>query len=403
MRQCASLLFATLFLLQTPLSAEENFTPFTGKVQKSKVRMRLQPSLESAIIRELNRDELLVVTGEEEEFFSVIPPEDIKAYIYRTFVLDGVVEGSHVNVRLEPDTDSLVITQLNSGDRVHGEISPQHSKWLEIETPKQVHFYVSKDYIEKIGDYKLLSQLNKRKTEVNELLNSTLEIGSREIQKPYTQISLDDINHNLDTIINDYKEFPEIVKRAEAFKLEINEAYLEKKISYLEAKAKGVQQAAAPAREAEPTPRAPTPKPVEEPVASSNTPTPTPAPEKPAKPKILSISTPVANSEQWKEREEALFESWAGEHEDATMSTFYEEQREEAIPLRGIIEPYQRPVRNKPGDYVLLNRVNRLPVAFLYSTVVDLQNFEDQEVTISGVERPNNNFAFPAYFVISVE
>ena len=83
------------------------------------------------------------------------------------------------------------------------------------------------------------------------------------------------------------------------------------------------------------------------------------------------------------------------------MDDYYEEQRSRAIRISGIVEPYNDIVKNKPGNFVLRDR--DMPRAYLYSTVLDLQNHAGKYVTLVAVPRPNNNFAFPAYFVFEAE
>jgi hypothetical protein len=85
------------------------------------------------------------------------------------------------------------------------------------------------------------------------------------------------------------------------------------------------------------------------------------------------------------------------------MEEFYRQQARDAVSLHGIIEPYNRVIRNKPGDFVLVNQANHLPIAYLYSTQVNLQAKVGQAVSIQAIQRDNHNFAFPAFFVLSVE
>ena len=84
-----------------------------------------------------------------------------------------------------------------------------------------------------------------------------------------------------------------------------------------------------------------------------------------------------------------------------TMTDFYEQQKFKSTRISGIVEAYNDPVKNKPGSYVIRDR--DFPRAYLYSTMVDLHNHVGQYVTLVVSERPNNNFAFPAYFVMDVE
>src|SRR5262249_24708062 len=86
-----------------------DFKPFTEKIVRNKVRLRLQPNLESKILREFNKGDLLIVMADKGDFYAVKPPVDFKGFIFRTFVLDNVVEGNRVNVRLEPDLEAIVI------------------------------------------------------------------------------------------------------------------------------------------------------------------------------------------------------------------------------------------------------------------------------------------------------
>jgi hypothetical protein len=384
--------------IETP--SEAPFEAFTGKVTKNKVRLRQQPTLDSPILKELNQGDLLIITGETEDFYAVQPPAGIKAYVFRAYVLDNVVEASRVNVRLEPDTEAPIIGQLGAGEKVNGTISPLNSKWLEIATPASARFYVSKDYIDKLGDPSLMAKIEKRREEVNLLLNSTYMASQTEMQKTFPEVKLDGIYANFNKIISEYKDFPEQVARAKELFTLTQEAYTQKKIAFLEAKAKMAQD------------------------DWQNKNTQLNEQLKSQQQKLSQLEQQVLNQKgariasnqqrapgdginskmaAWIPIEQAVYESWAGFNNQKGQDEFYREQQLQSISLRGIIEPYTRIIKNKPGDYILLNQSNHLPIAYLYSTHVDLQNLVGQEVTIHASPRPNNNFAFPAYFVLFVE
>jgi len=393
--------------------------PFTGKITRNKVRMRLQPSLDAPILRELNKDDLLSVVGESDEFYAILPPKDTKAYIFRTYVLDDIVEGNRVNVRLEPAIEAPVIAQLNSGDKVEGIISPLSSKWLEITPPPSTRFYVCKEYIEKIGPPEMLAKLEKRRIEVTSLLNSTALMAENELRKDYRDIHLDPTFSNLKTIIKEYPDFPKHVEAAKGLLTNTQESYLKKKIAYLEGIAYGVEHKknSDSSKSSSPQPFEPQPQPELLPI-----------PVKPSIPKEIIPDEIVleelmnrppkvnidwsnafdSNSKSgkmalWIPTEQALFDAWLVQEKGTTPQEFYDEQIADAIILKGLVEPYSRSIRNKPGDFLLISSATHLPIAYLYSTHVNLQEFAGQEITLQGVKRPNNNFAFPAYFVISVE
>lgn len=369
---------------------KQPFTPFTGQVVKSRVRMRLTPSLDSPILRELNKEEMVVVVDEDDEFYAVQPPEDIKAYIFRTYVLDGVVEGHHVNVRLEPTLDSPVVAQLNTGDTVTGRVSPINSKWLEILPPKDTYFYISKDYIENIGDSSHMAKINKRRDEVNQLLDTAYMASHQNSDRPFEEIDYEEIIQKYHHIINDYPDFEQQTTRARELLVDFKDQYTKKKIAYLEAKSKNFIDAESLQNENRRLSKA----------------------YKQQLKKLNELESQMGNSQStgsitivsspWLPQEEKIYERWSEENSQGSMDDFYADEMSYAISLKGMIQPYNRNVKNKPGDYVLLNS-NNAPIAFLYSTKVNLQDHVGQEVSIVGLKRPNNRFAYPAYHVMSVE
>jgi hypothetical protein len=369
---------ATQFEETTPAAP---FVPFTGKITKNKVRMRVNPTLDGTIVRELSRDQLIIVLGENQDFYAIRPPADIKTYVFRTFVLDGVIEGKHVNVRLEPDTDALVVAQLNSGDRIAGEVSPINSKWLEIAPPADVRFYIAKEYVEKIGDPSMMAKIERRRNEVNQLLETAFTVSRAEMQKPYEEINLDFVYSNLERIQSEYADFHEQSGRAKALQHELKDTYMQKKVGYLEN------------RQTSSTPITPAAE-----IANAIIET-----EISLEPAAKTSGDTFKAENPWIPNEVTLFNEWMQRNGSGTLADFYNDESTNAVALKGIVEAYTRPVRNKPGDYILVNPINKLPIAYLYSTTVDLSKYEEQEVTIKVAPRPNNNFAFPAYYVLTVE
>lgn len=358
-------------------SQELTFNAFTGKILKNKVRMRLQPSLESSILREMKTGDLVIVVGEKDNFYAVQPPRDIKGYVFRTFVLDGVIEGSRVNVRLEPDLTAPVIAQMNTGDRVIGSISTQDKKWMEIAPPTSTRFYIAKEYIEKIGDVNLMTTMAKRQEEADALIETATATGKLELEKPFDKINLYNSIQDLNIVVTQYKEFPEEVAKAKDLIHSLQDEYARKKES-------------SKAIEATPIAAIPETKPTIPKLISDNASSNTPAP----------INGKMSS---WIPIEQDLYELWSEKNPNFTIEDFYQQQSKEMVTLRGIIEPYTRSVRNKPGDYILVNQSNHLPIAYLYSTKVNLQDKVGQEASVSVLPRDNHNFAFPAYFVLTSE
>lgn len=341
-----------------PLDTKLPFVPFTGKIIRNKVRLRLQPNVESEVVRELSSQEMLLVTGEENSFYVVTPPEHVKAFVFRTFVLDDKIEGHRVNVRLKPDLESPIIGQLNAGDPVNGRICPSNNKWVEIDPPATVRFYVAKEFVEKVGDAQYLPTLQCKKAEATRKLDLIQNKVQQTLSHPCDVGCFDEAIADCDALIACYKECPQQVEKAKELKLMIQEACLQQ------------------------SKKAACSTPVEE----------------------ASVPVKSSFSTVWKAAEQARFEQWAAECDPAaSMQDFYQKEKQGAVALRGVVQPFNRPLKNKPGDYLLVDKKSHIPIAYLYSTIIDLQEQVGKEIVVLGAPRPNNHFAYPAFHAMAVE
>lgn len=354
--------------------SSSHFRAFTGKVLGSDVRVRLQPDVESPIIMEASKNDWLVIVDEKDDFYAIEPPSDMKAFIFRSFVLDNVVEGNRVNVRLHPELSSPVIGHLNTGDRVNGKISDENSKWLEIAPPKTTKFYIAKEFIENVGGPELKEVRDRKKSSLNELMASAELTSQEELAKPFDQINFDKLCAQYQTVVKDYAEFTDEADRARSNLLELQEVYLQKKLAHLEAKAAKLSKQLSLAKEANPSLDIPMDAP--EPAVSDK-------------------------MKSWIAAEETLFLDWSTRHPARSFEDYYVDQKTKAIRISGTVEMYTAPIKNKPGNFIIRDR--DLPRAYLYSTKIDLERYVGKYVTLFASPRPNNNFAFPAYFVLDVE
>jgi uncharacterized protein YgiM (DUF1202 family) len=342
--------------------------PFTGKVKAKKVRLRTRSDVDSTIVRELAKGEYLSVVAEKGDFWVVESPNNIKAYVFRSYVLDNIIEGSKVNVRLKPSVDSPVLTHLNSGDHVTGKICSINNKWMEINMPSDVRFYVAKQFIENAGSPEVKMKYEARRQSAMELLDSAQHFSKTELAKNFPEIDFDKVSHNYHVLLNEYSDFVDLTASAADELAVLQEQYIDKRLSYAEYKN---QNEAEKMNSSE--------------LASSS----------------LLLNAITDKMKLWEPIEESLYLSWSNINESRTLDEYYAEQKISATEVSGILEPYTAPVKCKPGDFIV--RMNDLPVAYVYSTQVNLQNLVGQKVTLKGAPRPNNNFAFPAFFVLSAE
>ncbi len=372
-----------------PAKKSESFKSFTGKVLANKVRLRSKPDLDGHIVRQIGKDDLLLIVGEEGDFWAVKPPRGTKAYVFRSYILDQIVEANRVNVRLEPHVDAPIIGQLQAGDKIQGEVCSLNHKWLEIAPPSNAQFYVSKEFIAQAGGPEYLAVMEKRKSQADEMLASACLLAEAESKKPYEEMAPQEAIDKFQTILLSYADFPAAVAHAKEGLALLKDTYLQKKIAYLEARAELPQEAkdellAKHKLESQELLR-----------AGTNKPDPSAWTRKKEKADLTD------RMRFWDTIEESLYLSWNAFHTGKKADDFYQEQKVNAIVLTGKVESYDFPVKNKPGDYIL--RQDDTPIAYLYSTQVKLDQYEGKTVKLLASPRPNNHFAFPAYFVISVE
>lgn len=350
----------------------DQFRPFTGRVLSNKVRIRAKPDLESHIIRQVNKKELLLVVGEEGDFYAIQPPEGTKAYLFRSYVLDQVVEADRVNVRLEPHADAPIIAQLNMGTKVCSTPCAMNPKWLEIAPPADTRFYIAKEFVESAGGPEFLAHMERRKAQAEKELAAALCLFEAESKKPFEEMSPGEVAERFQKIAHDFADFPEIAAQAKETHARVKEAYLHQKIAFLEGHSHPPTDSSLVKQQQQHA-------------------------ETILKPKKPDIQTMC----YWDVVEESLYLSWAAFHPGKKIDEFYLEQKANGLFLEGTVEPYTQSVKNKPGDYILRNR--DVPVAYLYSTGCNLEEYVGKEVTLLATPRPNHQFAFPAYFVLAVE
>lgn len=382
----ATLLTSLSFAAQNqeqPTTKSTSFTKFTGKVSGNQVRLRTEPNLDGKIAQELVRGDLILVRGMEEGYYQTAYPKNLKAYVFRTFVLDGKIEGTNVNVRLGPSLEFPVIAQLNTGDSIEGSISKEHPKWLEIAPPESATLYISTDYVEKVGDASYLATLETKRGNLEQKFQEALLKSQSELRKNFHEVDLASLESSFKHLIDAGDVHPMLSAQAkEALEL-VRDSFIQKKIAFLEEKVETS------------TPSNPYAAKELETTLAEYTQSELGAPEK----------LPATSTDKmavWQPMEQNHFlKNKKNYHQ--SIGDYYQEEKGSASRMTGLLESYSRPIKNKPGDYVVRDRKTKMPIAYLYSTHVNLDNFVGQEVSLKASPRPNQHFAFPAYFVHSVE
>jgi hypothetical protein len=206
--------------------------------------------------------------------------------------------------------------------------------------------------------------------------------GEEELSKGFDEIQIQPVLSLYQEVVDNYAEFQEQAAMAASLSKQLTDDYLKVKIAYLETKAAEADRLAANQQWWS--------------SQSDRFATSVHAPKE-------SASLETGRMAFWKQVEQKYIDRWLAANHESDPSKFYAYQREKGTELCGVIEPYLRPVKNKPGDYLLLSPEDAKPIAYLYSTEVNLQQALGQELELLVVERPNNQFTYPAYYVLDVK
>lgn len=230
-------------------------------------------------------------------------------------------------------------------------------------------------------------------------LSAASLFAQAEIQKPFEQVDFDRIQSTFEKITKEYQELPIIVEQAKSTLVLIQDIYVQKKIAFLEGKS-SPKAHLIDTHQLDKLAKLTTENmPLSEELyicdiaaATSNT---------------IGLASTLSGEQAtdkmlaWQPLEESIYHMWVASNGEKSIDEFYSEENQAADTLSGIIEPYNKPVKNRPGDF-LLKRDN-LPPAYLYSTRINLEKLVGQKVTLIAAPRPNHHFAFPAYFVLNIE
>lgn len=365
-------------------TTEFSFSSFTGEIKGNRVRLRLAPNVDSHIIKELSKGDLVAVIGENKDYYMISAPEGMTGYVFRTFVLDNVIEGEQVNVRLGPSTSSPVLAQLSKGTHIQTTDTPTQGKWVEIYLPTQCVFYIAKNFVINKGSVDLYKQREGQKKVALDLLNSAIEFAKAELKKDLHSVDLESIYKKINLIQSEeFRDIPGLSDLAQKALEEVQNIYLEKSLN---------QNNNTTPAEASPSAATPTEKPSHSLLSQCI-----------RKQSKITTAPKIEGRESF---EYALFKVWSNmqaqdQHIQPTIEAFYAEERKKQQILVGEVLPYPYIVKNNPGDYILKDKER--VIAFIYGTKIDLAQWVGKKVSVECLPRPNNHFAFPAYYVIGIK
>lgn len=369
------------------------FMPFTGEIKGHRVRLRVAPHTDSAVIKELSKGDLVAVIGEKKDFYVIAAMDGMKGYVFRTFILDNTIEGEQVNVRSEPSTSAPILSRLSRGTQVSLTKNQPTGKWSEIELPSQCVLYIAKNFITNKGPVELYKKQEQQKKLAVNLLEQAQTFAKIELQKDLNDIDLEAIYKKINLLQDDeFKNVPNLSQHIQKILEEVQDAYLTKSMEHAQnvtaSKPNTVSNAAEQATSVTSEPNKKTGSLLSRHIRKQ-------------------IAVKTSPSLKGRETlEYSLFKIWVsmrshGQTETLTIEDFYKDEQKKQQILTGELEPYAHVVKNNPGDFLLKN--GETTVAFLYSTKIDLNLWVGKKISITCLPRPNNFFAFPAYYVTHIK
>ena len=116
-----------------------------------RLNVRETPSKDGKILHTLNKNEEIIVTGQENEWYKVNIDEKKSGYIHSDFAKVnpfypvGKTTGSNINFRPEKSTDSQIIKRLTKDTKLY--VIDYKDKWYNVMTTEGTKGWITSDYV----------------------------------------------------------------------------------------------------------------------------------------------------------------------------------------------------------------------------------------------------------------
>lgn len=145
-RLIATTMISGAFL--TVVGAASAFAAVQGVVNGTNVNVRAGASTDSEVVSVLDQNKTLTILGKQNDWYEVSFDTVGSAFISGQFVkitnADGSVTGDGVNIRISADPDADIVSTVNSGDAVN--IIGQAGNWYQL-SMNNGQAFIYKDYV----------------------------------------------------------------------------------------------------------------------------------------------------------------------------------------------------------------------------------------------------------------
>lgn len=129
----------------------------------SRVNVRVRPQLNSEIVAQVSRDEIVEVLEEGEEWTKIMAPKHSRCWVHSDYVTKGRINTDSVNLRCGAGMAFPVVCKLYEGTPVA--LVEVSGKWTRIEPPVEFGVWINSKYIDYVDTKKKKQQEKKRKQE----------------------------------------------------------------------------------------------------------------------------------------------------------------------------------------------------------------------------------------------
>jgi uncharacterized protein YgiM (DUF1202 family) len=155
-----------------------------GQILKDKVNIREDSRINSPILGQLNKNDLVEILKEKFDWYKIRLPKNFRCYVFAKYIrrIDqdkAEVTASSLNIRMGPSTDSTLVGKAKKGDVLAIFSHRNESEWTQINCYPYAEGWIHKSLVrivklEKMKEKKTAEKREKRK-EVPPLIKGRLK------------------------------------------------------------------------------------------------------------------------------------------------------------------------------------------------------------------------------------
>jgi uncharacterized protein YgiM (DUF1202 family) len=199
------ILIIGILLLSVAGYSQDNEFPFKGKITSNNVKLRAGYNENFTALKNLKKDEELIVVDRYFCWYQVKLPNDVYCYISKAYVNDqGLVTANSLNIRAGAGEKYHILGKLKKGEPVF--IVGTEGDWYKIVPPEGASGWVSEDYLEKIAPIQV-ADIPKAQPAVNQAFKSREIIDYDRLPKIESQNLQNYTTEEINTYILAYNTF----------------------------------------------------------------------------------------------------------------------------------------------------------------------------------------------------